>query len=71
MANTKKASSSAKSTNEDEASETEVKQLSATGESARPSTIGGPTQDDLNPAYAPSKEDEQKVKKEKDDGENQ
>lgn len=40
--------------------ETEVKQASATGGIKNTGPVmAGPTQDDLNPAYAPPKEDEE------------
>lgn len=55
----KKTSSSSSETKEP-TTETEVKQASATGGGVKNTgpVMAGPSQDDLNPAYAPSKEDE-------------
>lgn len=43
--------------------ETEIKQQSATGGGEKSGLVGTPTQDDLNPAYAPPKEDGDDAKK--------
>lgn len=53
----KKAASS--STTSEPTTEAEVKQYSATGGNLEGGPmLAGPTQDDLNPAFAPAKEDE-------------
>lgn len=56
----KPAESSSSDSPKEPTTETEVKQASATGGGVKNTgpVMNGPTQDDLNPAFAPPKEDE-------------